>query len=207
MISSIMSKDLASTMIWLEFGSSETGSRNSPGIVLIVICLPALSTSPARRKKCKLLAVFSHNAFELNNIQSKGLALSAVLNSMLPSSSITLVMACIYRMICCRSFRSFAGRTVSAMVQSCMETGGSKMICENSNWKPGSMKGTLLMYSSVIEMALGPSLVGAEIRYLGSSFGEVLGSLTQQMRTSVSTSGSICLPLISCNRKIPSMVM
>mmetsp|Transcript_78428 Transcript_78428/g.196984 ORF Transcript_78428/g.196984 Transcript_78428/m.196984 type:complete len:208 (-) Transcript_78428:646-1269(-) len=207
MISSIMSRDLASTSRRFEFGSTMIGRRKSPGMVFRVIWRPAVNTWPSRKKKCKLWAVLSHLALELKSIQSNGFKLSAVLKSTQPSSPNTLDTCGMCRMICWRSLRLFEARTVSAMVVSCMETGGSNMTCKKANWNPGSMYGTLLMYSSRMEMAVAPSLVGAEILYLLSFFGDSLGNLMQQITTSVSMSGSICNPLTSCKRKMPLSVL
>mmetsp|Transcript_65264 Transcript_65264/g.199668 ORF Transcript_65264/g.199668 Transcript_65264/m.199668 type:complete len:228 (-) Transcript_65264:363-1046(-) len=212
MISSMLSSDLASTWICGVFCSISTGSRNSPGKVMSVTCRPACNTCPSRRNRAMLFLSLSHSAWELKSIQSSGLALPAVLNSMMPDSSRSRVIMGKCKITCCRSLRSFAVRKVNAILVSCLDTGGSKTTWRNWNWKPGSMYGTDLKGSSMIDTASVRltnglySFVGANILYFGSLGGDSLGSFMQQIRTSTSRPGNICLGWIMVRRKTPLSV-
>mmetsp|Transcript_46005 Transcript_46005/g.103442 ORF Transcript_46005/g.103442 Transcript_46005/m.103442 type:complete len:206 (+) Transcript_46005:3497-4114(+) len=189
MISSTPSAERASTLMSSQLDTISMGSRNSPGFVLSVTCLPAANVLPARRKNVTVRAASSHLARWAKNIQSLGSPLAAVLKSMsaLPAGTRTIDGVC--RMMRHLSLRSFAGLTVSWMTAKDLAVGGSNWTIRKSHWKPASMYGVLLIGSSDTEMASVPSeVVGAEIRLVTASFGDEGGSLKQQMISSVNLS-------------------
>mmetsp|Transcript_33263 Transcript_33263/g.88046 ORF Transcript_33263/g.88046 Transcript_33263/m.88046 type:complete len:229 (+) Transcript_33263:3673-4359(+) len=207
MIWSTPSKDLASTVRDLAFASRSTGRRNSPGSVCSVTCRPAPNVWYSRKKNVISFSVSFQSASWSKSIQSVPSPLPAVLNEITPFSPEARSICGILRTTRARLARSFAGRTVMEMTVCCIDTGGLNMTWRNSHWKPGSIRGVLLIDSFRME-ANSPTVseVGASSVNRRLFSADETGRRMQQILTSVSTVLEMIRIVLTVSRNLP-MVM